>query len=68
MNIKQSLYSKRLSEEDRAFITNYEPRVRLVQVDSMLDMDRNGYMCTIAFYVLNYPEPVFVENFLERLR
>ena len=57
-----------ISKQIEKLITNYEPRVRLIQVDSILDLDRNGYMCTIAFYVMNYPEPVFVENFLERLR
>ena len=57
-----------ISKQIEKLITNYEPRVKLVQVDSILDMDRNGYMCTIVFNVLNYPEPVFVENFLERLR
>jgi phage baseplate assembly protein W len=49
-------------------IKNYEPRCRLVQVHTQPMFDRNGYACQISFYVVNYPEPVVVESFLERLR
>ena len=49
-------------------IENYEPRCRLVQVATMPDLDRNGYAVSISFYVINNPEPVIVESFLERLR
>ena len=49
-------------------INNYEPRCRLVQVNTQPMFDRNGYACQISFYVVNYPEPVTVETFLERLR
>ena len=34
----------------------------------MPDLDRNGYMVSISFYVQNVPTPVIVESFLERLR
>jgi hypothetical protein len=30
--------------------------------------ERNGYSVQISFYVQNYPDPVVVESFLERLR
>ena len=49
-------------------INNYEPRCRLVQVNTQPMFDRNGYACQISFYVVNHPEPVTVESFLERLR
>ena len=49
-------------------IQNYEPRCKLVQVNNMPDLDRNGYSVSISFYVVNHPEPVVVESFLERLR
>ena len=49
-------------------IQNYEPRCKLVQVNNMPDLDRNGYSVSISFYVVNHPEPVTVESFLERLR
>ena len=57
-----------ISKQIELLIRNYEPRVRLVQVNSKPSFDKNGYLATISFYVLNHPEPVVVENFLERLR
>ena len=49
-------------------IKNYEPRCRLVEVDNRPNLDRNGYSVSISFYVVNVPNPVQVETFLERLR
>ena len=49
-------------------IKNYEPRCRLTQVKNMPNLERNGYSISISFYVVNHPEPVQVETFLERLR
>ena len=49
-------------------IKNYEPRCRLVEVANRPNIDRNGYSVAISFYVVNSPNPVQVETFLERLR
>ena len=57
-----------ISKNIELLIKNYEPRCRLVQVNTQPMFDRNGYACQISFYVVNYPEPVTVETFLERLR
>ena len=57
-----------ISKNIELLITNYEPRCRLVQVNTQPMFDRNGYSCQISFYVVNHPEPVEVESFLERLR
>ena len=57
-----------ISKNIEMLIKNYEPRCRLVQVNSQPMFDRNGYSCQISFYVVNHPEPVIVESFLERLR
>ena len=57
-----------ISKQIDLLIRNYEPRCRLVQVKNMPDLDRNGYMVSISFYVQNVPTPVIVESFLERLR
>ena len=57
-----------ISKQIELLIKNYEPRCRLVQVNTQPMFDRNGYACQISFYVVNYPEPVTVESFLERLR
>ena len=57
-----------ISKQIDLLIRNYEPRCRLVQVNTQSMFERNGYACQISFYVVNYPEPVEVESFLERLR
>ena len=57
-----------ISKEIDLLIRNYEPRCRLVEVSSHPQIDRNAYSVTISFYVVNHPEPVVVESFLERLR
>ena len=49
-------------------IKNYEPRCRLTEVKNKPNLDRNGYSVSISFYVVNSPNPVQVETFLERLR
>ena len=57
-----------ITKQIESLINNYEPRCRLVQVHTQPMFDRNGYACQISFYVVNHPEPVTVESFLERLR
>ena len=57
-----------ISKEIDLMIANYEPRCRLVEVSSNPAIDKNAYEVTISFYVVNHPEPVIVESFLERLR
>ena len=57
-----------ISKEIDLLISNYEPRCRLVEVSSNPQIDRNAYAVTISFYVVNHPEPVVVESFLERIR
>ena len=57
-----------ISKEIDLLIKNYEPRARLVNVKTTSDAERNGYEVSISFYVVNFPEPVAVEAFLERLR
>jgi phage baseplate assembly protein W len=50
-------------------INNFEPRVRLVSVRAIPDMDRNIYNVSIEFYVVNAPtELVDLSVLLERLR
>ena len=57
-----------ISKQIDLLIKNYEPRCRLVQVNVQPDVDRNGYRASISFFVVNHPERVEVETFLERLR
>ena len=57
-----------ITKQIENLINNYEPRCSLVQVHTQPEFDRNGYSVQISFYVQNYPNPVVVESFLERLR
>ena len=54
-----------ISKQIDLLIRNYEPRCRLVQLNVQPDVDRNGYRASISFYVINSPERVEVETFLE---
>ena len=57
-----------IGKQIEMLIKNYEPRCRLVEVSNRPNLDRNGYSVSISFYVVNNPNPVTVESFLERLR
>ena len=57
-----------ISKQIDLLIRNYEPRCRLVQLNVQPDVDRNGYRASISFFVINHPERVEVETFVERLR
>ena len=60
--------SHAISKEIDLLIKNYEPRARLVNVKTNSDPERNGYEVSISFYVVNFPEQVQVQAFLESLR
>lgn len=49
-------------------IKNYEPRVRVDQLDIQFDPDNNGYNATIHYIILNRSEPVVINLFLDRIR
>ena len=57
-----------ISRQIEELIQNYEPRARLIQVRTIPLFDRNAYAVTINFQVVNSPEPVVVEQLLERIR
>ena len=57
-----------ISRQIEELIQNYEPRARLVQARTIPLFDSNAYAVTINFQVVNSPEPVVVEQLLERLR
>ena len=52
----------------RNCLKNFEPRVEVDEVRVSGDLDRNGFNVSIFFTVINSPEPVEVELFLERIR
>ena len=57
-----------MGKQIELLIKNYEPRCRMVEVVNRPNVDKNGYSVSVSFYVINTPNPVQVETFLERLR
>ena len=63
------LTSHALTIEIEDVIVNFEPRVQLVGVKALPNLDRNEYEVSIEFYVVNAPtELVDLTIFLEVLR
>ena len=57
-----------LEREITETIENFEPRVQLRDVTASGFPDENGYKVEIVFYLINNPDPVTVDFFLERVR
>ena len=57
-----------ISKQIDLLLKNFEPRIRLVQINVQPFIERNGYRASISFFVINTPERVEIETFLERLR
>ena len=57
-----------ISKQIHLLLKNFEPRIRLVQINVQPSPERNGYRASISFFVVNTPERVEIETFLERLR
>ena len=57
-----------LQSQIRSVLTNFEPRVLLIDIIVRGDIDSNGYHIVIEFQPINTPDPVTIELFLERLR
>jgi len=49
-------------------IANFEPRAEVISVNVGGNIDKNEIHVTLTFRVVNVPEPVTIELFLERLR
>ncbi len=63
--IIETLLKDRIAET----INVYEPRAQLTSILIQGDIDRNEYMCTISFRVVNTTtDPVTITEFLQRLR
>lgn len=49
-------------------IKNYEPRIRVIQLDVQFNYDNNGYNVSLQFEIINRSEPAIISIFLERIR
>lgn len=57
-----------LNNAIRETLANYEPRIRVDNLEIKFDYDNNGYYVKIFFTVLNRNEPAIITLFLERIR
>ena len=57
-----------LAKKIEEILVEYEPRVRLISVNVNSQPDENKYGVVVTFYVVNHPEPIIIDTFLERLR
>lgn len=49
-------------------IGNYEPRVSVSTISAIATPDENRYSITMTFFIINSPNPVTINFFLERIR
>jgi predicted component of type VI protein secretion system len=49
-------------------ISNFEPRVELINVDVIASEENNGLYCEIIFKIVNTERPLTLELVLERTR
>jgi phage baseplate assembly protein W len=54
--------------EIRTTITNFEPRVNILNIQVLPDYDKNGFKVYLEFSVVNLTQPVTINFFLERIR
>lgn len=57
-----------LSEMIQNVITNFEPRVSVLNVRVSVDEDRNGFNVELQYVIKNRQQPVISNIFLERVR
>ena len=58
-----------LKDRIKETLETYEPRAQLTSILVEGDMDKNEYLCTISFRVVNTTaDPVTITEFLQRLR
>jgi phage baseplate assembly protein W len=62
------LTAKFLKDAIMEVIENFEPRVRMTNVEVVFDYDNNGYSAKLFYIILNSGEPIKTTIFLERIR
>ncbi len=58
-----------IGESIKNCLTNYEPRIRILELDLDLDFEENGYTVNLEFVIVGREDkPSSIEFFLERTR
>lgn len=67
-NLTTPMFSITLKKAISDLITNYEPRVNVLEIDVNLSIDNQSVYVTIYFTILNTVTPVKLDLVLERTR
>ena len=74
-NIRRMLFENidtviaaRIEREITDVIGNFEPRVQISKVRAIPAPDDNSYQIILEFFIINSPNPITINFFLERIR
>jgi len=62
------ILAAQIEREIEETITNFEPRVQISSVVAVAAPEDNGYKIRLEFFVINNPDPITINFFLERIR
>jgi phage baseplate assembly protein W len=63
-----SIMAAQIEREIEETINNFEPRVEISRVTATASPDENRYNVELEFFVINSPNPITINFFLERIR
>ena len=62
------ILAAQLEREIEETVNNFEPRVQVSSIIATPALDENGYKVIMEFFVINNPDPIKINLFLERIR
>jgi phage baseplate assembly protein W len=63
-----TLVASQLERSIEETILNFEPRVQISKITALPRPDENKYAVELEFFVINNPNPITINFFLERVR
>lgn len=63
-----SVIAAQIEREIVETISNFEPRVQVSRATAIASPDENRYNVELEFFIINNPNPVTINFFLERIR
>jgi phage baseplate assembly protein W len=63
-----SVMAAQIEREIEETIENFEPRAQVSKVTAIAAPDENKYNIVLEFFVINNPNPITINFFLERIR
>jgi phage baseplate assembly protein W len=63
-----SIIAAQIEREIEETVLNFEPRVQISRVTAVPSPDENRYGVQMEFFIINNPNPITIDFFLERIR